>query len=37
MFIPLHDDTPLSVIRFQWVTGAIILVNAALFLTTGDY
>jgi len=37
MFIPLHDDTPLSVIRFQWVTGAIILVNTALFLTTGAF
>lgn len=37
MFIPLHDDTPLKIIRFQWVTGAIILANVGLFLTTGAF
>ena len=34
MFIPLHDDTPLKIIRFQWMTGALILLNALLFLLT---
>jgi membrane associated rhomboid family serine protease len=34
MFIPLHDDTPLRVIRFQWMTGALILANVVLFLFT---
>jgi membrane associated rhomboid family serine protease len=34
MFIPLHDDTPLKVIRFQWMTGALILLNTLLFLFT---
>jgi membrane associated rhomboid family serine protease len=34
MFIPLHDDTPLKVIRFQWMTGALILLNILLFLFT---
>ena len=34
MFIPLHDDTPLRMIRFQWVTGAIIVLNTLLFLIT---
>jgi len=34
MFIPLHDDTPLRVIRFQWMTGALILLNTLLFLFT---
>lgn len=32
MFIPLHDDTPHQVIRFQWVSGAIMLINLAAFL-----
>lgn len=32
MFVPYHDDTPLKVIRFQWMTGAIIVVNVAIFL-----
>jgi membrane associated rhomboid family serine protease len=35
MFVPLHDDTPLKVIRFQYVTLAIILINIAIFLYTG--
>ena len=34
MFLPLHDNTPLSVIRFQYATGAIILINVAIFLYT---
>jgi membrane associated rhomboid family serine protease len=37
MFVPLHDDTPLRVIRFQWITGAIILANSVLFLMTGAF
>jgi membrane associated rhomboid family serine protease len=32
MFIPLHDDTPLRMIRFQFVTLAIILLNVGIFL-----
>lgn len=35
MFIPLKDDTPLRVIRFQFVTVVIIAVNVAVFLLTG--
>jgi rhomboid family protein len=35
MFVPLHDNTPLQVIRFQYVTGALIIVNVVLFLLTG--
>jgi membrane associated rhomboid family serine protease len=37
MFVPLHDDTPLQVIRFQYVTGAIIVINAVVFLLTGAF
>lgn len=37
MFVPLHDNTPLKVIRFQYVTGALILINVAIFLTTGAF
>jgi membrane associated rhomboid family serine protease len=37
MFVPLHDNTPLQVIRFQWVTGAIIIANVVLFLMTGAF
>lgn len=37
MFIPLHDDTPLRLIRFQFVTLAIIVVNVAVFLWTGAF
>src|SRR5262245_34403777 len=37
MFVPLHDDTPLRVIRFQFMTGALILANVALFLTTDAF
>jgi membrane associated rhomboid family serine protease len=35
MFVPLHDDTPLRVIRFQFVTIAIIIANVVIFLFTG--
>jgi membrane associated rhomboid family serine protease len=34
MFLPLHDSTPLKVIRFQAVTGFIIAANVAVFLVT---
>jgi membrane associated rhomboid family serine protease len=37
MFVPLHDNTPLQVIRFQYVTGALIIVNVVLFLLTGAF
>ena len=37
MFIPLHDDTPLRVIRFQVVTIVVIAANIAAFLTTGAF
>lgn len=37
MFIPLHDDTPLRVIRFQLVTVVIIAANVAMYLTTGAF
>lgn len=37
MFVPLHDNTPLRVIRFQYVTGALILINVAVFLMTGAF
>ncbi len=34
MFLPLYDDTPLKVIRFQTVTGLLIAANVAVFLYT---
>ena len=37
MFVPLHDDTPLKVIRFQFVTLTIILGNVIIFLMTGAF
>lgn len=37
MFLPLHDDTPLKVIRFQFVTLAIIVLNVLIFLYIGPY
>jgi membrane associated rhomboid family serine protease len=37
MFIPLHDDTPLRVIRFQWATGTLILLNTLIFIFTHYY
>jgi membrane associated rhomboid family serine protease len=35
MFMPLKDDTPLHVIRFQYVTLFIILLNVSIYLLTG--
>jgi membrane associated rhomboid family serine protease len=37
MFLPLHDDTHLQVIRFQFVTIAIIVLNVVIFLFTGAF
>jgi membrane associated rhomboid family serine protease len=37
MFLPLHDDTPLHVIRFQFVTVTIIALNVVIFLFTGAF
>jgi membrane associated rhomboid family serine protease len=37
MFVPLHDNTPLRVIRFQAVTITIIVINTALFLVNGAF
>lgn len=37
MFVPLHDSTPLQVIRFQYVTGALIIINVVVFLLTGAF
>ena len=37
MFIPLHDDTPLRVIRFQWVTLLLLVLNVGVFLVTGTF
>jgi membrane associated rhomboid family serine protease len=35
MFVPLKDDNPLRLIRFQYVVLAIIVLNFAVFLITG--
>ena len=37
MFVPLHDDTPLKVIRFQHVTIFIIAINVLVYLMTGAF
>ena len=37
MFVPLHDSTPLRVIRFQLVTVAIIAANVVLYMMTGAF
>jgi membrane associated rhomboid family serine protease len=37
MFVPLHDDTPLRVIRFQFVTLSIIIANIVIFFFTGAF
>jgi membrane associated rhomboid family serine protease len=37
MFIPLHDSTPLKVIRFQAVTITIIAIEVVVFLMTGAF
>lgn len=35
MFVPLKDDEPLKIIRFQYVVFAVIALNVLLFLITG--
>ena len=37
MFVPLHDSTPLKVIRFQAVTITIIALNVVMYLATGAF
>lgn len=37
MFVPLHDDAPLQVIRFQYVTLSIIIGNIIIYLFTGAF
>lgn len=37
MFVPLHDDAPLQVIRFQFVTLSIIIGNIIIYLFTGAF
>jgi membrane associated rhomboid family serine protease len=37
MFIPLHDSTPLKVIRFQIVTITIIALNTVMYAATGAF
>ncbi len=37
MFVPLHDSTPLKVIRFQLVTVTIIAVNLVMYAVTGGF
>lgn len=32
MFVPLHDDNPLKVIKFQYVTIALLLLNVIIYL-----
>lgn len=34
MFLPIHDNTVLRLIRFQFVTGLIIVINVVLFIFT---
>jgi membrane associated rhomboid family serine protease len=36
MFVPLKDDNPLKLIRFQYVSLALIAVNVLVFLLTGS-
>jgi membrane associated rhomboid family serine protease len=35
MFVPLKDDNPLRLIRFQYVTLALIVLNVVIYLLTG--
>ena len=35
MFLPLHDDTPLKVIRFQYMSGLIAVVNVVALVYAG--
>ena len=32
VFVPLRDENPLRVIRWQWVTMGIIVINTVIFL-----
>ena len=34
MFIPLHDDAPLRIIRFQLVSGTLIAINLLTLIYT---
>jgi membrane associated rhomboid family serine protease len=36
VFLPVGDDNPLRVIRLQYVTGALIILNVLVFLLTGS-
>jgi membrane associated rhomboid family serine protease len=35
VLLPVRDDNPLRVIRLQYVTGALIIINVVIFLLTG--
>ena len=35
MFVPLKDDNPLKLIRFQFVSAVFIAINVIVFLITG--
>ena len=37
VFVPLRDENPLRVIRWQWVTMGLIVVNALIFVITVYY
>jgi membrane associated rhomboid family serine protease len=37
MLIPIKDDNPLQLIRFQFVTTALIVINLVLFAMTGGF
>jgi membrane associated rhomboid family serine protease len=37
MFVPLKDDNPLRLIRFQYVSIGLIVLNVLLFLMTGPF
>jgi membrane associated rhomboid family serine protease len=37
MFVPLHDNTPLRIIRFQFVTLSILVANVIIFIMTGAF
>ncbi len=37
MFIPIHDEAPLQVIRFQLVTLTIIVLNIGVYVITGAF
>jgi membrane associated rhomboid family serine protease len=37
MLIPVKDDNPLLLIRFQYVTAALIIINVLIFAVTGGF